>query len=86
MYVIFWGIWAVALFWIGIRKRNRPILQAVGTKPQGHNWKYLLFGLVLGFALNGFCILIAWLHHDIVPVSYTHLDVYKRQWYLCPSR
>ena len=33
MYVIFWGIWAVALFWIGIRKRNRPILQAVGTKP-----------------------------------------------------
>lgn len=66
MYVIFWGIWAVALFWIGIRKRNRPILQAVGTKPQGNNWKYLLFGLVLGFALNGFCILIAWLHHDIV--------------------
>ena len=54
MYVIFWGIWAVALFWIGIRKRNRPILQAVGTKPQGNNWKYLLFGLVLGFALNGF--------------------------------
>ena len=66
MYVIFWGIWAVALFWIGIRKRNRPILQAVGTKPQGNNWKYLLFGLVLGFALNGFCILIAWLHHAIV--------------------
>ena len=64
MYVIFWGIWAVALFWIGIRKRNRPILQAVGTKPQGNNWKYLLFGLVLGFALNGFCILIAWLHHE----------------------
>lgn len=56
----------MALFWIGIRKRNRPILQAVGTKPQGNNWKYLLFGLVLGFALNGFCILIAWLHHDIV--------------------
>lgn len=25
MYVIFLGIWAVALFWIGIRKRNRPI-------------------------------------------------------------
>lgn len=66
MYVIFLGIWAVALFWIGIRKRNRPILQAVGTKPQGNNWKYLLFGLVLGFVLNGFCILIAWLHHDIV--------------------
>lgn len=65
MYVIFWGIWAVALFWIGIRKRNRPILQAVGTKPQGNNGKYLLFGLVLGFALNGVCILVAWLHHDI---------------------
>ena len=47
MYVIFWGIWAVALFWIGIRKRNRPILQAVGTKPQGNNWKYLLFGLAI---------------------------------------
>ena len=45
MYVIFLGIWAVALFWILIKKRNRPILQAVGTKPQGNNGKYLLFGL-----------------------------------------
>ena len=52
MYVIFLGIWAVALFWILIKKRNRPILQAVGTKPQGNNGKYLLFGLGLGFALN----------------------------------
>ena len=82
MYVIFLGIWAVALFWIGIRKRNRPILQAVGTKPQGNNWKYLLFGLVLGFVLNGFCILIAWLHHDIVPVSYTHLRAHETDSYL----
>ena len=65
MYVIFLGIWAVALFWILIKKRNRPILQAVGTKPQGNNGKYLLLGLVLGFALNGICILVAWLHHDI---------------------
>lgn len=65
MYVIFLGIWAVALFWILIKKRNRPILQAVGTKPQGNNGKYLLLGLVLGFALNGVCILVAWLHHDI---------------------
>lgn len=65
MYVIFLGIWAVALFWILIKKRNRPILQAVGTKPQGNNGKYLLFGLGLGFALNGVCILVAWLHHDI---------------------
>ncbi len=53
MYVIFLGIWAVALFWILIKTRNRPILQAVGTKPQGNNGKYLLLGLVLGFALNG---------------------------------
>lgn len=55
----------MALFWILIKKRNRPILQAVGTKPQGNNGKYLLFGLGLGFALNGVCILVAWLHHDI---------------------
>lgn len=55
----------MALFWILIKKRNRPILQAVGTKPQGNNGKYLLLGLVLGFALNGICILVAWLHHDI---------------------
>lgn len=72
MYAIFIGIWAVALLWMWIRKRNRPILQAVGTKPQGNNWKYLLLGLLLGFAMNGFCILAAWLHHDIA-LSYEAL-------------
>lgn len=65
MYVIFLGIWAVTIFWILIKKRNRPIIQAIGTKPQGNHWKYLLLGTVLGFAMNGCCILVAWLHKDI---------------------
>ena len=65
MYVIFLGIWAVTIFWILIKKRNRPIIQAIGTKPQGNHWQYLLLGTVLGFAMNGCCILVAWLHKDI---------------------
>lgn len=59
MYVIFWGIWAVALFWIGIRKRNRPILQAIRiqnpfsanprTKPKSRYFQLFPCGLWLCF-------------------------------------
>ena len=65
MYVMFIGIWAMALLRIGLSKRNRPILRVVGTKPEGNNWLLLLFGILIGFGLNGLCILIAWLNKDI---------------------
>lgn len=66
MYLMFIGIWAVALLWIGLNKRTRSILRVVGTKPEGNNWFLLLFGILIGFGLNGLCILIAWLNKDIV--------------------
>ena len=65
MYLIFVGIWAVALLWIGAWKSNRPILLQLGPKTSGNNWRFLLAGTAAGFGMNGLCILAAWLHQDI---------------------
>lgn len=65
MYIAFIGIWIVMLLYIRFTKKNRPILQELGTKVRGNNWKLFLLGIFIGFALNGMCILIAWLHGDI---------------------
>lgn len=64
-YLSFIGIWIVALLYMRFTKKNRPILQVLWKKPAGNRPVYLLYGLGIGFALNGFCILIAWLNKDI---------------------
>lgn len=64
-YLIFVGIWALTLIWIGCIRKNRPILSAIGPASKGNNWRNLLLGTLIGFGMNGFCILIAWLHKDI---------------------
>lgn len=64
-YLTFIGIWVVVLLYLSVTKRNRPILKTLWTKPSGNNWQLLLFGFGLGFALNAFCALIAWLNGDI---------------------
>lgn len=66
MYAVFIGIWIVTLLFIGISRRRRAIFQALGRKAAGNNGKNLLLGLVIGFGLNGICILAASLHQDIV--------------------
>ena len=66
MYAVFIGIWMVTLLFIGLSAKRKPILQAVGRKSAGNNWKNLLLGFVLGFGMNGLCILAAYLHKDIV--------------------
>lgn len=65
-YGSFIGIWLVTLLFLKLNRKKRPILQAVGTKPDGNNIFKFLFGILIGFALNGVCILVAWLHGDIV--------------------
>ena len=64
-YVLFIGIWILAIVAFLLIKPDRDILQYLGTKPSGNNWKGLLFGLLIGFVLNGVCILGAWLNQDI---------------------
>lgn len=65
MYLSFIGIWTLSLLYLRFTKKNRPILQAVGRKAAGNNWKNLLLGTAFGFGLNGLCILAAWLDKDI---------------------
>lgn len=64
MYAVFIGIWIVALLWFLI-PGNRPMYKAISTKVKGNNALMLLLGTVLGFVLNGLCILAAYLHQDI---------------------
>ncbi len=66
IYLLFIGIWAVLLLRIWAVRSDRPILAVVGPKARGNNGKMLLIGAAIGFGLNALCILIAWLHKDIV--------------------
>lgn len=65
LYFEFIGIWILAILYMRFTKKNRPILKTLGRKAEGNNWKNLLLGFVIGFSLNGLCILAAWLHKDI---------------------
>ena len=46
-------------------KKNRPMLKAITPFCKGNTVKMLLFGFLVGFLQNGFCVLIAILHKDI---------------------
>ena len=66
MYLSFIGIWLVVLLRIWASRKDRPLLADVGPKARGNNGKMLLIGAAVGFGLNAVCVLIAWLHKDIV--------------------
>lgn len=66
LYLAFIGIWVLVLLRIRLSKKDRSILTAIGPRARGNNGKMLLVGAAIGFGLNAFCILIAWLHKDIV--------------------
>ena len=66
LYMIFIGIWILMLLYISRNKERCPVLKIFWTKPAGNNGKKLLLGFLIGFGLNGLCILIAWLCQDIV--------------------
>lgn len=64
-YIAFLGTWTLLPIFIYLRKQDRPILKALGTKPRGNNWKCALLGLLLGFGMNAACAFAAWLNRDI---------------------
>lgn len=59
------GVWIVTLLYLRFTKKNRPILKCLWRSPSGNTVKFLLLGAAIGFGMNGFCILVAWLHGDI---------------------
>lgn len=65
MYLAFIGIWILTLAAIAGVKRNRPMLKTLGPSLKNNTVPYLLLGLLIGFLMNGFCILVAWLDKDI---------------------
>ncbi len=64
-YLFFGGMWGLALLYLRFTKKNRPILRVLGRQAEGNNGKLLLIGIGIGFGLNAFCALAAWLHGDI---------------------
>lgn len=79
-YFTFVGIWLIAALFFGLSKKNRFILEKAGTALPGNRWSLLLLGILIGFVLNGVCVLTAWLHQDIVlsydafrPVSFVFI-------------
>lgn len=63
-YFSFIGIWISTLLTIFIFKKNHFIKHFIGNKFKGNKVSYIFIGLALGFFLNGFCALIAFLHGD----------------------
>ena len=57
--------WVVAMIWMRFTKKNRPTIATLGPKSKGNRVPLLLLGFVIGFAMNGVCILAAVLHGDI---------------------
>lgn len=66
LYFEFIGIWVLMILYMYLTPKNKPILKAVGGTASGNDWLGLLIGIVIGFGLNALCILVAWLHKDIV--------------------
>lgn len=64
MYMSFWGIWAVFLIFLLLKKKSRYILSSLTYDKRGNTVKMLMFGFLAGFLLNGACALIAFLHGD----------------------
>ncbi|MBQ9928776.1 MAG: CPBP family intramembrane metalloprotease [Lachnospiraceae bacterium] len=72
-YGLFIGIWILMILCLAISKKSRPILKCTWIQTKGNNLVNLLMGLLLGFGLNAFCVLIAWLHKDI----YLYFDSFR---------
>ena len=65
LYITFLGWLLLVLFYMWAVKKNRPIFKAMWNRAKGNNLKWLGIGLLLGFAMNALCILIAYLNGDI---------------------
>ena len=65
LYAEFIGVWIVFLLAIILPQDNRPILKTIGPGMRGNTVGMLLLGFVLGFVLNGFCVLMSIFSRDI---------------------
>ncbi len=84
MYATTIGVWIVFILFFLISQKNRPILKALGGKPQGNNFGMFMLGLLIfGFGANALCILAAWLHGDIFLTYYTFEPVKLLIIFLC---
>ena len=54
----FYGIWIVFILVALLFRDNRPMLRAFFYNRHGNNLKAILAGILLGFGMNGFCILM----------------------------
>ncbi|MGI6230581.1 MAG: CPBP family intramembrane glutamic endopeptidase [Tractidigestivibacter sp.] len=59
MYFTDIGIWIVALLYLRFSKTSRPILKTLTHSTAGNTWANLGLGLLVGFAMNALCVLVA---------------------------
>ena len=59
------GTWIVFLLFVLIPACNRKIMEVFKHNNIGNTFKMLLVGLLIGFVLNGFCILMSVILKDI---------------------
>ena len=64
-YFEFFGIWIVFLIVALIFKSNWPMLKAFFYNGHGNNLKSIFIGILLGFGMNGFCVLMSCIMGDI---------------------
>ena len=65
LYFVSIGVWIIMILHMRIFAHRRPILNAIGSKPEGNTVKHLLIGLLIGFGTNFLCALVAMIHRDI---------------------
>ena len=65
MYLEFAGIWITFFLFISLFKNNRPMWKCLGFSKTGNTLFKTAAGLLLGFELNAFCVLMSWLMGDI---------------------
>ncbi len=64
-YASFIGIWIVVVAVLAIFPANRPLLPKLGPSMRGNTALWALTGGLIGFGMNGFCILMSSLMGDI---------------------
>ena len=65
MYLVFIGIWIMFMILILCIKGYKPVAKGLGTKAKGNTIAKFMIGFLIGFAMNGACILAAHLNGDI---------------------
>ena len=65
MYLDFFGIWIVGLAVFFCYRPDRPMFKAIGHNRRGNTLRMGLLGLLIGFGLNGLCILLSVISGDI---------------------